>query len=334
MSNKKQSFYDGAPLSWLLFFSTLPSHPVSKRMKVWRKLTQEGALHFKRAVYLLPHSEQREEALTALVSDVHAMGGEAAFVKTLRIETMDNDDIAALFNAERGRAYEHAGKQLHAIEQKIASVRKGGKAPSPEQLLTEFRKIEKMHNDIAAIDFFNSEQGSAYEVRMRALAEKLEETSHGKAPATSAEIELKNLADYRNRLWVTRTRPFVDRMASAWLIRRFIDPNARFAFLRDEKKPPMPGSVLFDMSGGEFTHHGELCTFEVLLKAFCLKQRPLKKIAEIVHEIDIKDGRYSVPEAPGVEELLIGIRKTAKNDAETLDRGIAIFEMLYASKNT
>ncbi|KAF0182772.1 MAG: hypothetical protein FD164_968 [Nitrospirae bacterium] len=317
---------------WLIFFYSAPSRPVSKRMKVWRKLLQEGALHFKGAVYLLPWSESREEMLTTLVSDVIAMGGDAAFVKAAQMETIGNDDIVPLFNAERCRSYEDTGKRLHALEQKLAGIQKGGKVITPELLLTEFRRIEKAVNDIAAIDFFGSEQGSAYEARLKALAEKLDETSHGKAPADSPGIELRNPADYQRRLWVTRTKPFVDRMASAWLIRRFIDSEARFSFIADEKKPPPPGSVLFDMSGGEFTHHNDLCTFEVLMKSFGLKQRPLRKIAGIVHELDIKDGRCKVPEASGIEELLTGIRKTARSDAEALEKGMAIFELLYASK--
>lgn len=318
--------------TWLLFFSSLPSRPVSKRMKVWRKLMQEGALHFKGAVYLLPWAEKREEMLTLLVSEIIAMGGNAAFVKVPQIETMNTEAVVALFNADRSHAYELAGKGLHALEQKLGSMQKGGKVITPEQLLTEFRKIEKTIKDIAAIDFFGSEQGAAYAQRLHGLAGQLDEASHGKAPTATISLEPKNPAEYRNRIWATRCRPFADRMASAWLIRRFIDPQARFVFLADEQTAS-PGSVLFDMNGADFTHHGDRCTFEVLIKSFALKQRPLKKIAEIVHELDMKDGRYKAPEASGIEELLTGIRKTAKSDAVSLEKGMAVFEMLYASKS-
>jgi len=320
-------------VSWLLFFSTVPSRPVSKRMKVWRKLMQEGALHFKGAVYLLPYSEIREAMLQALTADVLAMGGDAAYVKAPSVETMGNEEIISLFNAERGRAYEQAGKGLHILEQKLGSMLKGGKAVTPEELLTAFRKIEKAYKDIAAVDFFTSEQGKAFALRLGTLAKQLDEASHGKTPVSTKGIEPKDAAGYRGRTWATRSRPFVDRMASAWLIRRFIDPDARFAFISETGKPNA-GSLLFDVNGGEFTHHEDLCTFEVLMKAFGLKQRPLKKIAEIVHELDIKDGRYAAPEARGIEELLTGIRKTAKNDDEALEKGIAVFGMLYASQTS
>lgn len=319
--------------NWLIFFSSLPSRPVSKRMKVWRKLMQEGALHFKGTVYLLPYSPEREEMLVGLVAEIASMGGDAAFVKAPQVETMDNAAIVRLFNADRSRAYEQAGKNLHAFEQRLGSLQKGSGTVTPEQLLTEFRKIEKIFHDIATVDFFNSEAGSAYARRLRALGEELDAASHGKTPAASSAIEAKDPATFRNRVWTTRSKPFGDRMASAWLIRRFVDPQARFAFVPDAHAKPPAGSVLFDMHGGDFTHQGDLCTFEVLVKSFALKQRPLKKMAELVHELDIKDGRYKAPEASGVEELLTGIRKTAKNDMDALEKGMAVFEMLYAGKS-
>lgn len=327
----KTSSPDSRHLSWLLFFYSAPSKPVSKRMKIWRRLQQLGTLHLKGSVYLLPYSDERKKLFSELASEVAALGGEADFVVAECIETMQNEEIIALFNTDRACAYGQAEKRLHALEQKVGSLRKGGKAATPEELLTEFRKIEKVISDIAAVDFFGSEQGRDYAARIHNVASQLDAASHGKTPANIPEVETKESADYQNRLWATRTNPFVDRMASAWLIRRFIDGKARFVFVEDTGKRPS-GAVLFDMAGAEFTHHGALCTFEVLMKSFGLKQKPLKKMAELVHELDVKDGRYAVPEASGIEELLTGIRKTARNDADALEKGMAVFEMLYASR--
>lgn len=318
-------------LSWLLFFYSVPSRPVSKRMKIWRKLQQLGTLHLKGSVYLLPYSDERKRLFSELASEVVALGGEADFVVAECIETMQNEEIIALFNAARAQAYGQADKRLHVLEQKVGSVQKGSKALTPEELLTEFRKIEKVITDAATVDFFGSEQGKNFAKRIQTLADQLDETSHGKAPASTPEIEPRRPGDYRKRTWATRTNPFVDRMASAWLIRRFIDADARFIFINETAKAPA-GAVLFDMAGGEFTHHGDLCTFEVLIRSFSLKQKPLRKMAELVHELDIKDGRYKAPEASGIEELLTGIRKTARNDADALEKGMAVFEMLYASR--
>lgn len=328
---KTMSSPNSRSLSWLLFFYSIPSKPVSKRMKIWRRLQQLGTLHLKGSVYLLPHSDERKQRFSELAAEVAALGGEADFVVAECIGTMRNEEVIALFNAARAQAYAHAEKSLHALEQKVGSLQKGSKTVTPEALLTEFRKIEKAAGDIAAVDFFGSEQGKDFMRRLQTLAGQLEETSHGKTPVHTPEIEPRTPGDYRKRVWATRPHPFVDRMASAWLIRRFIDPDALFVFTADIAKAPA-GSVLFDIPRGDFTHHGDLCTFEVLIKSFGLKQKPLKKLAELVHELDIKDGRYAVPEASGIEELLTGIRKTAHNDADALEKGMAVFEMLYASK--
>jgi hypothetical protein len=151
----------------------------------------------------------------------------------------------------------------------------------------------------------------------------------------TAFVSSKKLDHYRGRIWVTRVHPFVDRMASAWLIRRFIDPAASFQFIQegDLSKVTSDG-VVFDMRGGEFTHQGDLCTFEVLVKTFNIRDKAVKKIAEIVHDLDVRDDKYDNPEDAGVEEILTGIRKTAKSDADGLERGMAAFEMLYQSKSS
>jgi len=142
-------------------------------------------------------------------------------------------------------------------------------------------------------------------------------------------------ADYHGRTWATRRHPFVDRMACAWLIKHSIDPDAVFEFIDEDGKNSLPPStIVFDMSGGEFTHSGDLCTFEVLLRVFGLKDKALKQIAETVHDLDMKDGKYQSQEALGVERILTGIRKTAIDDADALLQGIQVFEMLYQAKKS
>lgn len=134
--------------------------------------------------------------------------------------------------------------------------------------------------------------------------------------------------------WATRKRPFIDRMASAWLIRKFIDRNAEFMFMEEREIGLLAGkdAITFDVKDGDFTHHADLCTFEALVKSFGIKDKAVKKIAEIVHKLDVKDEKFKADEARGIEGLLSGIRKTAKTDAEALEKGMEVFEMLYASK--
>ncbi|MCL4474895.1 MAG: chromate resistance protein, partial [Nitrospirae bacterium] len=146
-------------------------------------------------------------------------------------------------------------------------------------------------------------------------------------------ISTKSVTAYQGKIWVTRKKPFIDRMASAWLIKRFIDKSASFDFI-DEKDAVAVGrdAIVFDLSDGEFTHKGDLCTFEVLLRSFSLKDKTLRKLGELVHVLDIKDEKYRIPEARGVEEILTGIRKRAVDDRDALEKGMTVFEMLYASK--
>ena len=144
----------------------------------------------------------------------------------------------------------------------------------------------------------------------------------------------RKIEDFQNKKWVTRKRPFVDRMASSWLIRKFIDRNAEFKFMEEKETGLLAGKdiVTFDVKDGDFTHHADLCTFEALVRSFGIKDKVVKKIAEIVHELDVKDEKFKVDEARGIEGLLSGIRKTAKSDAEALEKEMEVFEMLYASK--
>jgi hypothetical protein len=147
-------------------------------------------------------------------------------------------------------------------------------------------------------------------------------------------IKHAELNDYQGKVWVTRKNPFVDRMASAWLIKRFIDPKASFAFIDERDIASLDNtSVAYDVRGAAFTHVGDLCTFEVLVKSFGIKDKAVKRIAEIVHDLDVKDNKYHKPETAGVEDILAGIRKTAKNDTDGLERGMAVFEMLYQSES-
>ncbi len=322
--------------AWLLIFYSVPSKPVSNRMKLWRKLAKAGAVQLKGSVYILPENEEHYEFFEWLISEVTAMGGDGAFVKAARIETLKQNEIIALFNHQREKEYRAVEKKLEELERKINSIRKGGKNQQPDKLLEQLRKYIKEYEELRKVDFFSSKAGITLGKRIGALEPEIKGLAESslKGQLAVPAIKLADTSDYQGKLWVTRKNPFVDRMASAWLIRKFIDKRALFSF-SDEQNPGGAGSgrVTFDMRGGDFTHAGDLCTFEVLIKTFGIRDKSAKKISEIVHELDVKDDRYDNPESPGVEEVLAGIRKTAKNDREALERGMAVFAMLYASKS-
>lgn len=328
------------PSGWLLIFYSVPSKPVNNRMKIWRKLAKAGAVQVRAAVYILPHSEEHYEFFQWIVSEVTSMGGEGAFVRVDRVETMTDEEIIQLFNRQREEDYRLVEKRIDELERKLSSIRKGTKRQADRSLDEEVRKLRKEYDDLKKTDFFSSNAGRVLENRIRAAESEARSISGGgerNAGTTGVTVFPRRREDYAGRTWVTRKRPFVDRMASAWLIRRFIDEKAVFKFIDERKKQFHPEKekdmVAFDVRDGEFTHQGDMCTFEVLLKAFGLKGKPLRAIAEIVHELDMKDDKFAHPEARGIEDILSGIRKTARRDEEMLEKGVEVFEMLYASKS-
>lgn len=322
---------------WLLIFYTVPSKPVNNRMKLWRKLANAGAVQLKGAVYILPYTEEHHEFFQWLISEVNSTGGDGAFVSVEGIETITDDDIVTLFDTHREEEYRKVGKGIDEIERRLSSTRKGGRGQNSKDILDRFNKCRKDYDSIRRRDFFSSRAGRAIEGKLRTLEGELKKICRSdegtSQPPRAMTIPLKKREEYRQKTWVTRKNPFVDRMASAWLIRRFIDKEAVFRFLNEEELAhPDTSIVTFDVRGAAFTHVSDLCTFEVLLKSFSLKDKALRLISEIVHEIDVKDGKYDRMEAKGIEDILTGIRRTAKDDVEALDKGMAIFEMLYISK--
>lgn len=318
---------------WLLIFYSVPSNPVSNRMMIWRKLSKVGAVQLKGAVYILPATEEHEEFLQWLIDEVKTMGGDGAFVRTDEIRTMADADIRRLFIAQADEEYSRLEKALNVLERKIQSIRQGTKSEEGKHLADQVAKFTKEFEGVAKRDFYNSSTGLAMRKRIQAVEAGLRDAGK-KAPAEAASIMSRLTQDYQGKIWATRKNPFVDRMASAWLIRRFIDPKASFIFFDEHNIGSLDNTtVAFDVRGAEFTHVGDLCTFEVLIKSFAIKDKAVKKIAEIVHDLDVKDEKYAKLETAGVEEILIGLRKASKDDSAALEQGIKVFEMLYLSKS-
>lgn len=320
---------------WLLFFYSVPSKPVSNRMKVWRKLIKAGAVQLKGAVYILPFNDEHYEFLQWLVSEIAAMKGEGAFAGIDHIDTMEDSEIIALFDQQRIADYRTLEKALDDLERKLGSIRQGGKIQDTKGLSDQFSRVLKGFEDVKKIDFYSSKEGAALSGKIKRVDSELNKIAGKDAgQQRPAAISTRAADAYQGKTWVTRRKPFIDRMASAWLIRRFIDKNATFDFMDERALDAVQNNaIVFDMRGGEFTHVGDLCTFEVLVKAFGIKDKTVKKMAEIVHDLDTKDERYGPAEAKGVEDVLTGIRKTARHDMDALERGMAVFEMLYMSKS-
>lgn len=319
-------------LCWLIFFYSLPSKPMKNRMAIWRKLLKAGVLPFKGSVYILPDTDENLEFFTWLVSEVISLRGEASFVHVERINTDDNRELIRLFNKQKEAAYQPILKEIDEIERKLSSTQIGGDSHDRKKLDNQIRRVQRDFDEIKKTDFFSSQRGLETGEKLGRIVKAFNDLIGPETAKHAITISLARMEDYQNKTWVTRKRPFVDRFASAWLIKQFIDKDASFSFIDEKQLDKISKDVIpFDIRGGRFTHAGDLCTFEVLMKSFNIKDKSLKKIAEIVHELDVKDDKFRNPEARGIEHILAGIRKTAKNDSDSLEKGMAVFEMLYAS---
>jgi hypothetical protein len=319
---------------WLLFFYSVPSKPVSNRMRIWRMLVKAGAVQFKGAAYILPASDDHYELFQWLVSSVTAMQGEAAFVRVPGIETMKEDEIVRLFDQQREKEYLDLGNRVDEFENRIGRIGKGVTPMDNKKTEEELQKFVKEYNDIGKVDFFFSKGRKELEKRLKAIASQITGRTRAESVKHAIEVKKRRATDYQGKTWVMRKRPFIDRVASAWLIKGFIDKKAAFGFIDESEIEGLDkDTIAFDMVGGEFTHVGDMSTFEVLLKSFGLKDKALGVMAEIVHQLDLQDEKYQNPAAEGLREILDGIRKTVKDDHKALEKGMSIFEMLYAANS-
>jgi hypothetical protein len=309
---------------WLVLVHQLPATPSNLRVRTWRRLQQIGAVPLKQAVYVLPDSGDAREDLEWLKAEIVAAGGEASILEANHMDGAEDDQLVEAFKRARQLDYAALTGDLEAALKKNARTRRppGERAPSLRRLSELFRQ---RLGAIEAIDFF----GSAGRDRVITLIERLNDA--GGAPREAIRgNEGAVTGEHRNKLWVTRPRPGVDRIASAWLIRRFIDPKARFAFAADRAAVPAD-ALPYDMFGVEFTHHGDDCTFETLCRKFKLRDAAVARVGELVHDIDLKDAKFGAPEASTIGAMIDGLQLTHADDQTLLQQGIAMFESLYRS---
>ena len=299
---------------WLLLLLSLPPTPSSLRVRTWRKLRALGAVALKSGAYLLPFSSDRYEQFQWLAQEVQRDRGAATLLKVDRVENMKQPDIVRLFQEARNADYA-------AITDRYRKVRSSKQPRAAEELVRLARELDRL----ADIDFFDA-PGRQETLRAREAADR-RLTGPPKAGARPAgRLDLEAL---QGRRWATRPRPHVDRIASAWLIKRFIDPAAQFVFAAPDELPV--DAIPFDMAGVEFGHQGDHCTFETLLYQSRLRDRRLAAIAEIVHEADLRDGKFQRQEARGVDLVLRGLLAAIKDDHEALDQGLTLFDGLYST---
>ncbi len=306
---------------WLALVISLPGQSATPRMRIWRALKALGTVVVRDGVYLLPASEAGKNALATQAREVEQSGGSAYLVNWDVPDAQENARLIALFD----RSADYA-RLLVAIEELKARLPDAGATPAIQRGL---RQCRRDFAAIAAIDHFpGTAKGHAEQVLREVEASVAALVSPYEPQARAGEIARLAPADYQGRLWVTRARPWVDRLASAWLIKRFIDRQARFLWLREPGDCPRE-ALGFDFDGGAFTHVGARVTFEVLLASFGLESDvALARLAAIVHYLDV--GGMAPPEAAGLEALLRGARQRHADDDALLAQAQKIFDFLYA----
>jgi hypothetical protein len=305
--------------SFLLLLVGVPPSPSSLRVRVWRRLRSLGAVALKRSAYLLPDTPERYEDFQWLAQEVQREGGDATLVRVHQIENMTEADVIAIFHEPRNQDYRQLAARYRKVLQGLDKKRPSARAQE------ELARLAKDHQRIRDVDFFGAPGGA----EVRRLEEAI--TMRTRRPETTAREPKPtlDLTKLTGRRWVTRPRPHVDRIASAWLIKRFIDPGATFVFADPQDFPA--DAIPFDAPNVELTHHGEDCTFETLVKRGRLRDRRLLRLAEIVHEADLRDGKYPHEEARGIDAAIRGFLAASADDARVLELGMTLFEGLYAT---
>ncbi len=318
---------------WILLIHQLPPKPTNLRVRTWRKLQKLGAVAIKNSVYVLPANEKTHEDFQWLKQEIESSGGEATVFQAASVEGATDDEIIASFRKSRDEEFAAIAAELDGLAGAVNQQTRG-KHLSIGRLATHESELDKLHlqlESILANDFFNA-NGRALALVAYERCQKALRVAHGpvsKATRSTVKSGTLDLAKYQSRRWMTRRNLHIDRLASAWLIKQFIDKRPRFYFVAEGET--VEGAIPFDMFGAEFTHHGEDCTFETMLKRFGLSEsKGLRELAEIVHDIDLKDDKFHRLEAAGLNAIINGLSQTLRDDRKLLQQCSAIFDGLYS----
>ncbi|MBI5746272.1 MAG: chromate resistance protein [Nitrospirae bacterium] len=310
---------------WLLLIHQIPPKPSYFRVKIWRRLQRLGAVAIKNSVYVLPKSNQANEDFQWVLREIVSGGGDASLCEARLIEGLSDEDVESLFHAARDADYNQIVEGTIRITEALLPGLQDNDDRRP-QIEADLSRLSQRLEEVVAIDFFGTAGRELAERAVAGLEARVRSSVHGSPNSTKSSIRIEGL---RGRIWVTRKGIYVDRIASAWLIRRFVDPDASFKFVVGDRYRPAKGELRFDMFEAEFTHEGNHCTFEVLIECMKLDDPALFHIAEIVHDIDIKDAKFNREEATGIDRIIAGIVLAYKEDEVRLLRGSAIFDDLY-----
>ncbi len=318
------------PPEWALLLFELPASLSNLRVKMWRRLQKIGALNLKNGAYVLPSNAETEEDFAWLRQAIIDGGGQAMLMHARTLTSQDHQDIIRQFQELRSNDYKELLDDLTGIKAKIKGKARDISNETLRELSESFKSHQERRSEIQKTDFFPTRQGEEVNQALESVRHELKSRSESKTVASKLPGKQERKA-YQGKTWVTRKNMHVDRLASAWLIRTFIDPKARFKFVEGKSAKSVTSTgIPFDMTDAEFGHHGEDCSFETLMKAFGLTQdSALNSLGEIVHDIDIKDGKFGRLEAPGIDLSVRSLRNECKSDTKLLMEGCRFFSALY-----
>jgi hypothetical protein len=297
--------------SWLLLLFSLPTNRNTERVAVWRRLKKMGAVQIKTSTYLLPDEPTQYEQFQWLAKQIRDYGGDSTLVRAHEIEGLTKERVIAMFNDARAKDYGELRKSLQSF---IARQKK----MDAEEASSELERLTRRFREVRAVDFFDSPRGHDVAMLLR----------RAEGPKRLRKLEILDVKLYQGKTWLTRPRPEIDRVGSAWLIARFIDRKPKFVFA--PTVDAIPDAIPFDMLDAGFSHHGNCCTFETLTRRFAISDKSLVKIGEMIHDADLDDARFQRVEAVGIDRVLKGWAKEGLSDQEILRRGFECFDALYA----
>jgi hypothetical protein len=315
---------DRAKPRWVLLMPNIPTSPSYLRVKIWRRLQAIGAVAIKNSVYVLPYREECIEVFQWVAREIAELGGQASLCESRFFDGATDDEIDRKFVDERNADYASLADEARAVAKSLKPKRLD--AEQLASLAAQVEKLKRRLDDIIAIDFANApgrEPAEGLVVELAALV------AARKGAEPGADV-LTKVPRPEGATWVTRTGVHVDRIASAWLIRRFVDPKAKLKFVPAKGYLPQSGELRFDMYEAEFTHVGDRCTFEVLLERMGLDDPALRAIADIVHDIDLRDEKYGRKETEGVRSSVTGICTSSREDEERIAMGSVLLSSLHA----
>jgi hypothetical protein len=301
-------------------------------VRIWRKLQKLGAVSIKNSVYVLPDNEKTNEDFQWLKQEIESAGGEAAVFRADSVEGTTDKEIISAFRKARDEEFAEITAELNGF---AGAIRKQTKSKhlSAGRLATHETDLDRLHAELERVianDFFEAKGRngalSAYQRCQKII--RSSQTPVSKAASQSKKSDTLAFQDYQGRRWVTRRNIHIDRLASAWLIKQFIDKRPRFYFVAEGES--VENAIPFDMFGADFTHHGEDCTFETMLKRFGLTDvRGLRELGEIVHDVDLKDDKFHRLEAAGLKAVIDGLSEAFPDDRKRLRQAAVIFDGLF-----